>query len=47
VLSPGHNTIAVKASSPTSYLLVWMLTPGTMDGKSRASISEITVQAAS
>ncbi|MDT5347580.1 MAG: putative peptidoglycan lipid flippase [Mycobacterium sp.] len=46
-LKPGHNSIAVKASSPTSYLLVWISTLGTMDGKSRASISEITVQAAS
>lgn len=46
-LKPGHNTIAVKSSSPTSNLLVWISTLGTIDGKSRAAISEITVQAAS
>jgi putative peptidoglycan lipid II flippase len=44
---PGHNSIPVKASSPTSHLLVWISTLGTTDGKSRAAISEITVQAAS
>ncbi|MCV7398611.1 murein biosynthesis integral membrane protein MurJ [Mycobacterium fragae] len=47
LLHPGHNTIPVKASSPTSHLLVWISTLGTTDGKSRADISEITVQAAS
>jgi putative peptidoglycan lipid II flippase len=46
-LKPGHNTISVKASSPTSNLLVWISTLGTTDGKSRADISEITIQAAS
>lgn len=46
-LKPGHNTIPVKASSPTSNLLVWISTLGTTDGKSRADLSEITVQAAS
>lgn len=46
-LKPGHNTIQVKASSPTSNLLVWISTLGTTDGKSRADVSEITIQAAS
>lgn len=46
-LKPGHNTIAVKTSSQTSNLLVWISTLGTTDGKSRADLSEITVQAAS
>ncbi len=46
-LKAGHNTIAVKASAPTSNLLVWISTLGTTDGKSRADISEITIQAAS
>ncbi len=46
-LKPGHNTIQVKASAPTSNLLVWISTLGTTDGKSRADISEITLQAAS
>ncbi len=46
-LKPGHNTIPVKTSSATSNLLVWISTLGSTDGKSRASFSEITVQAAS
>ncbi|OBI44283.1 murein biosynthesis integral membrane protein MurJ [Mycobacterium kyorinense] len=46
-LHPGHNSIKVNASSPTSNLLVWISTLGTTDGKSEAVISEITVQAAS
>ncbi|WP_204806256.1 lipid II flippase MurJ [Mycobacterium riyadhense] len=46
-LKPGRNTIAVKTSSPTSNLLVWISTLGTTDGKSRADISELTIQAAS
>jgi putative peptidoglycan lipid II flippase len=46
-LHPGHNSIPVNASSPTSNLLVWISTLGTTDGKSEAGISEITVQAAS
>ncbi len=46
-LKPGHNTIPVKAAAPTSNLLVWISTLGTTDGKSRAAIQEITVQAAS
>ncbi|MBV9353151.1 MAG: murein biosynthesis integral membrane protein MurJ [Mycobacterium sp.] len=46
-VQPGRNRIPVNASSPTSNLLVWISTLGTTDGKSRAEISEITVQAAS
>jgi putative peptidoglycan lipid II flippase len=46
-LKHGHNTIAVKSGAPTSNLLVWISTLGTTDGKSKAAISEITVQAAS
>jgi len=46
-LKPGHNVIPVKSGSPTSNLLVWISTLGTTNGKSQASISEITVQAAS
>jgi putative peptidoglycan lipid II flippase len=46
-MHPGHNSIPVKASAPTSHLLVWISTLGTTDGKSRADIAEITVQAAS
>jgi putative peptidoglycan lipid II flippase len=46
-MHPGHNTIPVKASAPTSYLLVWISTLGTTNGESRSGISEVTVQAAS
>jgi putative peptidoglycan lipid II flippase len=46
-LKPGHNVIKVDSSTSTSNLLVWISTLGTTDGKSRAEISEITVQAAS
>jgi putative peptidoglycan lipid II flippase len=46
-MHPGHNTIPVNASSPTQYVLVWISTLGTENGVSRASISDITVQAKS
>jgi putative peptidoglycan lipid II flippase len=46
-MHPGHNNIPVKASAPTSYLLVWISTLGTTNGESRSGISEVTVQAAS
>ncbi len=44
---PGHNTIPVHASGPTSHLLVWISTLGTTDGQSRTALSAVTVQAAS
>ena len=46
-MKPGHNSIPVKASTPTSYLLVWIPTLGTTNGESRSGLSDITVQAAS
>lgn len=46
-LKPGHNVIPVRSGAPTSNLLVWISTLGTTNGKSQASIQEITVQAAS
>ncbi|HEY5150748.1 MAG TPA: murein biosynthesis integral membrane protein MurJ [Mycobacterium sp.] len=46
-LKPGSNTIEVNASSPTSYLVVWISTMGTTDGKNRTEISGLTVKAAS
>jgi putative peptidoglycan lipid II flippase len=46
-MKPGHNTIPVKASAPTSYLLVWIPTLGTTNGESRSGLSDVTVQAAS
>jgi putative peptidoglycan lipid II flippase len=44
---PGHNSIPVNASSPTTHLLVWIPTLGTTNGASRSGLSEITVQAQS
>jgi putative peptidoglycan lipid II flippase len=44
---PGHNSIPVNASSPTSYVLVWISTMGTTNGASRTGLSEVTVQAKS
>jgi putative peptidoglycan lipid II flippase len=46
-MQPGHNSIPVKASAPTSYLVVWISTLGTTNGESRTGLSEVTVQAAS
>ena len=46
-MQPGHNSIPVKASAPTSYLVVWISTLGTTNGESRSGISDVTVQAAS
>ncbi|RFD27251.1 murein biosynthesis protein MurJ [Mycobacterium uberis] len=46
-LKPCHNVIEINPGSPTSNLLVWISTLGSTDGKNRAAISEITVQAAS
>ncbi|MHA3024852.1 murein biosynthesis integral membrane protein MurJ [Mycobacterium sp. BMJ-28] len=46
-LKKGSNTITVENASPTSYVLVWISTLGTVDGKNRADISEITLKAKS
>jgi putative peptidoglycan lipid II flippase len=46
-LKPGSNTIKVDNAAPTSNVLVWVSTLGTVDGKSRSDISEITLKAAS
>lgn len=45
-LKPGHNVIPVRGGSATSNVLVWISTLGTTNGKSQASFSEVTVQAA-
>jgi len=47
LVHPGHNSIPVNASSPTSYVLVWIPTMGTTNGASRTGLSEVTVQAKS
>ncbi|WP_019973366.1 murein biosynthesis integral membrane protein MurJ [Mycobacterium sp. 141] len=46
-LKPGSNTITVSKTAPTSNVLVWITTLGTVDGKNRTDISEITVRSAS
>lgn len=46
-LKKGSNTIDVPEAAPTSYVLVWISTLGTVDGKSRTDISEVTVSARS
>jgi putative peptidoglycan lipid II flippase len=46
-LQPGANTIQVNAKAPTTYLLVWISTMGTTDGKNKTEISGLTVKAAS
>ncbi|MCV7174248.1 murein biosynthesis integral membrane protein MurJ [Mycolicibacterium sphagni] len=46
-LQPGANTIQVNAKAPTTYLVVWISTMGTTDGKNKTEISGLTVTAAS
>ena len=45
-LQPGENTIEVDNAEPTSNLLVWVSTLGTVDGENRSDIAEITLKAA-
>jgi putative peptidoglycan lipid II flippase len=45
-LQSGQNTIKLDNAAPTSYLLVWVSTLGTVDGKNRSDIAEITLKAA-
>lgn len=46
-MQAGNNTIAISNASPTSYLLVWISTLGTVDGKSKTDLSNIVVKAGS
>ncbi|MEE9243998.1 MAG: protein kinase family protein, partial [Mycobacterium sp.] len=46
-LKPGTNTIKVDNASPTSNVLVWISTLGSVDGESRTDVAEITLRAAS
>jgi putative peptidoglycan lipid II flippase len=46
-LKPGNNTIKVENASPTSDVLVWVSTLGTVNGESRSDVAEITLKAAS
>ena len=46
-LKPGSNTIEVDDAEPTSNVLVWISTLGSVNGESRTDVSEITLKAAS
>ncbi|WP_445167819.1 murein biosynthesis integral membrane protein MurJ [Mycolicibacterium sp. Dal123E01] len=46
-LKAGANTIQVNAKDQTTYLLVWISTMGTTDGKNKTEVSGLTVKAAS
>jgi putative peptidoglycan lipid II flippase len=46
-LKPGNNTINVPSAAPTSNVLVWIDTLGTVDGESRSDIAEITLKGSS
>ncbi|MDR3659168.1 MAG: lipid II flippase MurJ [Mycobacterium sp.] len=45
-MKPGANTISISNASPTSYVLVWISTLGSVDGKSKTDISDVVVKAA-
>jgi len=45
-LRPGHNVVPVTSSTSTTFVLVWISTLGTTGGRSRADISELTLQTA-
>ena len=46
-MKKGANTIEITNPEATPYVLVWISTLGTVDGKSRSDISEITLEPAS
>ena len=46
-LKKGSNTIEIANPEASPYVLVWISTLGTVDGKSRSDISEITLTPAS
>lgn len=46
LVRPGHNTIALPNAPTTSNVLVWITTLGTIDGKSRTVLSNITLRQA-
>jgi putative peptidoglycan lipid II flippase len=43
-MKTGSNTITIDNAQPTSYVLVWITTLGTVDGKSETAISGITLK---
>jgi putative peptidoglycan lipid II flippase len=46
-MKTGTNTITISNPTPTSNVLVWITTLGTVDGKSVSALSDITLKAAS
>ena len=46
-VQPGPNRIPVTMSSPTSYVLVWISTLGTTDGKNKSDVYEVALEEAS
>ena len=46
-MKTGSNTITIANPTPTSNVLVWITTLGTVGGKSESAISDITLKAAS
>lgn len=45
-MRPGSNTIDIANPTPTSNLLVWITTLGTVDGKSETALSDIQLKTA-
>jgi putative peptidoglycan lipid II flippase len=46
-LKPGRNTIDISNAQPTSNVLIWISTMGSVNGESRTEFSEVTLKAAS
>ena len=46
-MKPGSNTITINNAAPTSNVLVWITTLGTVNGKSESALSDITLKPAS
>ncbi|MDT5078589.1 MAG: putative peptidoglycan lipid flippase [Mycobacterium sp.] len=46
-MKTGPNTITIDNAQPTSYVLVWITTLGSVDGKSETAISDITLKSTS
>jgi putative peptidoglycan lipid II flippase len=43
-MKTGSNTITIANPTPTSNLLVWITTLGTVGGKSESALSDITLK---
>lgn len=42
-VQPGRTTVTVRSREPVTHVLVWVSTLGSTDGRSQASISEVTL----